>query len=66
MEVAILEAKRVITETDRTFVRNRLVAIYPKDNPAGLTQLQDLAKPGLKLILAASPPDTFPGRIYVK
>ncbi len=34
-------------------MRNRLVVIYPKDNPAGLAQLQDLARPGLKLIIAA-------------
>jgi molybdate transport system substrate-binding protein len=53
MEVAILEAGRVISGTERTFVRNRLVVIYPADNPAGLTQLQDLTRPGLKLILAA-------------
>lgn len=52
MEVTI-EAGRVVSGTQKTFVRNRLVVIYPKDNPAGLAQLQDLAKPGLKLILAA-------------
>lgn len=52
MDVAI-EAGRVISGTPRTFVRNRLVVIYPKDNPAGLTTLQDLAKPGVKVVLAA-------------
>lgn len=52
MQVAI-DAGRIISGTQKTFVRNRLVIIYPSDNPAGLTQLQDLAKPGLKLILAA-------------
>lgn len=52
MEVTI-QAGRVISGTQKTFARNRLVVIYPKDNPAGLTQLQDLTKPGLKLILAA-------------
>lgn len=52
MGVAI-EAGRVISGAERTFVRNRLVVIYPIDNPAGITQLQDLAKPGIKLILAA-------------
>ncbi|NJN93348.1 MAG: molybdate ABC transporter substrate-binding protein [Anaerolineales bacterium] len=52
MQVAI-DAGRIISGTQKTFVRNRLVVIYPGDNPAGLTQLQDLAKPGLKLILAA-------------
>lgn len=53
MEVAIMEAGRVISGTERTFARNRLVVIYPADNPAGLAQLPDLAKPGLKLVLAA-------------
>lgn len=52
MNVAI-EAGRVVSGTQRTLVRNRLVVIYPVDNPAGITTLQDLAKPGLKLVLAA-------------
>jgi molybdate transport system substrate-binding protein len=53
MQVAV-DAGRVVSGTARTFVRNRLVVIYPKDNPAGIITLQDLAKPGLKLILAAA------------
>lgn len=53
MEVAI-ESGRVLTDTSRTFVRNRLVVIYPADNPAGIETLHDLAKPGLKLVLAAA------------
>ncbi len=52
MTVAI-DAGRIVTGTTQIFVRNRLVVIVPKDNPAGLETLQDLAKPGLKLILAA-------------
>lgn len=39
------------------FARNRLVVILPAANPAGLGRLQDLARPGLKLVLAA---DTVP------
>jgi len=35
------------------FVFNRLVVIVPTDNPAGITTLQDLATPGLQLLLAA-------------
>ncbi len=42
------------TATVRTFARNRLVVIVPKDNPAHLTQLKDLAKGNIKLILADS------------
>jgi molybdate transport system substrate-binding protein len=52
MEVAI-EAGRVVSGTPRTFVHNRLVVIYPADNPAGITTLQELSKPGLHLILAS-------------
>ncbi|MBX3013766.1 MAG: molybdate ABC transporter substrate-binding protein [Caldilineaceae bacterium] len=44
---------RIITGTQRTFARNRLVVVTPSDNPAGLTGLQDLATPGIKLVLAA-------------
>jgi molybdate transport system substrate-binding protein len=53
MEVAI-KAGRVISGTPRTFVRNRLVVIHPVDNPAGITTLQDLVKPGVKVVLAAA------------
>jgi molybdate transport system substrate-binding protein len=45
-------AGRVADGSQRTFVRNKLVVIYPTDNPAWLSTLQDLAKPGLKLVLA--------------
>jgi molybdate transport system substrate-binding protein len=36
-----------------TFARNRLVVLVPKSNPGHITRLQDLAKPGLKLVLGA-------------
>ena len=36
-----------------TFAHNRLVAVIPKNNPASITTLQDLAKPGVKVVLAA-------------
>ncbi len=49
---AAVEAKRVNAEDSKIFVKNRLVVIFPKDNPAGLTELKDLAKAGLKLDLA--------------
>lgn len=53
MEVAI-EGSRVISGTQKTFVRNRLVVVTPKDNPAGIATLQDLARPNLRIILADS------------
>lgn len=49
---AAVTSKRVNPDDAKTFVKNRLVVIFPKDNPVGLTQLQDLAKAGLKLDLA--------------
>jgi molybdate transport system substrate-binding protein len=51
--VAAIDGGRIVSGTQRTFVRNRLVVIYPTDNPSQLASLQDLAKPGLKLVLAA-------------
>jgi molybdate transport system substrate-binding protein len=50
---AAVDAKRIAKDSAKTFVKNRLVVIYPKDNPAGLKVLQDLSKPGLKLDFAA-------------
>jgi molybdate transport system substrate-binding protein len=40
--------------TDRTdFAKNELVIITPTDDPAGIGSIQDLAGPGVKLVLAA-------------
>src|SRR5215213_2546612 len=36
----------------QTFARNRPVVIVPRDNPAGIQELRDIAKPGVKLVLA--------------
>ncbi|MGZ5299408.1 MAG: molybdate ABC transporter substrate-binding protein [Actinomycetota bacterium] len=35
------------------FVRNELVIITPPDNPASITSLEDLAEPGVQIVLAA-------------
>ncbi len=51
MDVAV-KSGRIDKATAKTFVTNRLIVIFPKDNPAQVTQLQDLAKDGLHLILA--------------
>ena len=50
---AVVEAGRVRAGAQVVFARNRLVVIFPKDNPAGLRTLADLARPGLRLVLAA-------------
>ncbi len=47
-------AGKFITEgTPQTFLNNKLVVILPADNPAGLETLEDLADPGIKIVLAA-------------
>jgi molybdate transport system substrate-binding protein len=43
----------VATDSAQIFLNNKLVVIMPANNPAGLSQLADLAKSGLKLDLAA-------------
>jgi len=50
---AALKSGRVADGAAKTFANNRLVVIYPTDNPAGLKELKDLAKPGLKIDFAA-------------
>lgn len=37
----------------KVFLSNQLVVILPKDNPAGITSLEELSNPGLKLVIAA-------------
>ncbi len=51
---AVVDAGRVADGAPQIFVRNRLVVIFPAGNPAGLATLQDLTKPGIKLVLAAA------------
>jgi molybdate transport system substrate-binding protein len=48
----VVQAKRVAADGTQVFVKNRLVVIYPKNNPAGMEDLKQLAKTGLKLVLA--------------
>ena len=49
---AAIDAQRVNVDNAQPFVYNRLVVIFPKENPGGLVELKDLAKAGLKLVLA--------------
>jgi len=48
----VIKAGDVVSGSQRTFTRNRLVVVYPKDNPGKLTALKDLANPSLKIVLA--------------
>ena len=43
----------VAQDAVQIFLTNKLVVILPADNPADITTLEDLAKPGIKLVLAA-------------
>lgn len=50
---AAVNSGRVAKDTSKTFVLNRLVVVTSPSSKVKITRLQDLAKPGLKLILAA-------------
>lgn len=52
MDIAI-EGKFVADGVKQVFLSNQLVVILPADNPAGLEKLEDLANPGVKIVLAA-------------
>lgn len=49
----LVTGKFVTVDSSKVFLTNQLVVIIPAKNPAGLAALADLAKPGLKLVLAA-------------
>src|SRR5579863_7955354 len=50
---ASLYAKGVI-EKPIDFTRNTLVIVVPKSNPAGITSIYDLARPGVSIDIAGS------------
>ncbi len=50
---ALVADQKVQAGTPKIFLTNRLVVILPAKNPAGISSLDDLARPGLKLVLAA-------------
>lgn len=50
---AAVASGRIDPDAPAIFVTNRLVVIYPADNPARIDELQDLANPDTLLILAA-------------
>ncbi|MGE5462813.1 MAG: molybdate ABC transporter substrate-binding protein [Syntrophothermus sp.] len=53
-EMDALAADGIVTPASQhVFLTNRLVVILPRENPARLEKLEDLARPGLKLVFAA-------------
>ena len=49
-----VSAGNIDASSVQTFAHNRLVVIYPTNNPGKISTLQDLAKPGLHIVLAAA------------
>jgi len=50
---ALVASQFAADGTSQIFLTNKLVVILPANNPAGLQTLEDLAKSGVKLVLAA-------------
>jgi len=50
---ALTRGTLVQANAAQTFLTNRLVVVLPGGNPAGILGLEDLARPGIKLLLAA-------------
>lgn len=46
--------RRLLDGPAVVFARNRLTVIVPAANPGGIRRLEDLARPGVKLVLAAA------------
>ncbi len=49
---AVIDMGLIQAGTEAIFAANRLIVIVPANNPANLSAPEDLAKPGVKLILA--------------
>jgi molybdate transport system substrate-binding protein len=39
----------ILPDSHKVFIKNRLIIIYPKNNPGNIYSLTDLARPGIKL-----------------
>lgn len=50
---ALVAGGHVPSGMPQVFLNNKLVVILPAENTAGLSNLEDLARPGIKLVLAA-------------
>ena len=52
MQVAV-DSGRISADQVAEFVNNKLTLAFPKDNPANISSPEDLAKPGIKLVICA-------------
>lgn len=58
-----LQKRGLLLTPPTVFARNRLVIIYPRSNPGKIAALQDLARPGVKVVIAA---DAVPAGHYFR
>jgi molybdate transport system substrate-binding protein len=59
----VVAANLISQDAPKDFVTNKLLVILPTNNPANVQTLQDLARPGLKLVLADA---TVPAGKYAR
>jgi molybdate transport system substrate-binding protein len=52
-EMDTADEEGLVSGMPRVFVKNREVIMVPKDNPANINGLEDVARPDVKLVLAA-------------
>lgn len=50
----VIQSGEVAASSSKVFAHNLLVVIFPRSNPGQITSLQDLAKSGLRIVLAAA------------
>jgi molybdate transport system substrate-binding protein len=62
-QMGLAKTSGVVSDDGTVFAHNRLVVIIPKANSAGITTLQDLAQPSVKIVLAA---ETVPVGKYAR
>ena len=47
----VVKSGQIDANASRVFIKNKLVVVFPKDNPKNITKPQDIAASGVKLIL---------------
>jgi molybdate transport system substrate-binding protein len=67
-EMDTAEKDGLVSGTPRVFVKNREVIMVPRDNPSNIKSLEDMARPDIKLVLAAKdvPAADYAGEILGK
>ena len=62
----LIEQRKVLPDSRAIFARGRLVLWVPPESPADIRRLEDLLKPGVRMIAAASPGSAPYGRAAVE